>query len=131
MAERHAETIFETDRELNKLSAKLRAIEQREGLGELDEFDPDHPETPADWKVLDAKSNRRFEAVEKIEHDRIIGWLRRHGEFDMAELFANDRAAFEDRRETGRCKVYGPMPDLNAAIGAGDAGLTEVVTGDK
>jgi hypothetical protein len=131
MAERHAETIFETDRKLNELSAKLRAIEKREGLGELDEFDPDHPETPADWKVLDAKSNRRFEAVEKIEHDRIIGWLRRHGEFDMADLFANDREAFEDRREAGRCKVHGPMPDLNAAIGAGDAGLTEVVTNDK
>ena len=131
MAERHAETIFETDRELNELSAKIRAIEQREGLGEFDEFDPDHPETPADWKVLDAKSNRRFQAVEKIEHDRIIGWLRCHGEFDMADLFANDREAFEDRREAGRCKVHGPMPDLNAAIGAGDAGLTEVVTGDK
>jgi hypothetical protein len=49
----------------------------------------------------------------------------------MAELFANDREAFEDRREAGRCKVYGPMPDLNADTSAGDAGLTEVVTGDK
>jgi hypothetical protein len=130
MAERHAETIFETDRQLNELSAKIRAIEQREGLGELDEFDPDHPETPADWKVLDAKSNRRFEAVEKIRDARFIRWLRRHGEFDMADLFANDRAAFDRRREAGRCKVHGPMPD-NAAICAGDAGLTEVVTDDK
>ena len=101
MAERHAESIFETDRKLNELSAKIRAIEQREGLDELDEFDPDHPETPPDWKVLDAKSNRRFQAVEKIERERVIGWLRCHGELDMADLFANDRAAF-DRRRAGR-----------------------------
>ena len=131
MAERHAESIFETDRKLNELSAKIRAIEQREGLGELDEFDPDHPETPADWKVLDAKSNRRFEAVEKIEHDRIIGWLRRHGELDMADLFANDRAAFDRRREAGRCEVYGPISDTITDAVQVDTGLTEVVKGNE
>ena len=131
MAERHAKSIFETDRKLNELSAKIRAIEQREGLGELDEFDPDHPETPADWKVLDAKSNRRFEAVEKIEHDRIIGWLRRHGELDMADLFANDRAAFDRRREAGRCEVYGPISDTITDAVQVDTGLTEVVKGNE
>jgi hypothetical protein len=131
MAERHAETIFETDRELNELSAKIRAIEKREGLGELAEFDPDHPDTPADWKALNAKSNRRFQEVEIIEDARIIGWLRRHGETDMANLYANDRAAFDRRREAGRCKIYGPMPDTNADIGEGDTGLTEVVKVDK
>ena len=128
MAERHAESIFETDRKLNELSAKIRAIEQREGLGELDEFDPDHPETPADWKVLDAKSNRRFEAVEKIEHDRIIGWLRRHGELDMADLFANDRAAFDRRREAGRCKLFGPIPDTITDAIQVDTEVTEVIS---
>ena len=109
-------------RKLNELSAKIRAIEQREGLDELDEFDPDHPETPADWKVLDAKSNRRFQAVEKIERDRIIRWLRRHGELDMADLFANDRAAFDRRREAGRCKLFGPMPDIITATMRGGHG---------
>jgi hypothetical protein len=128
MAERHAESIFETDRKLNELSAKIRAIEQREGLDELDEFDPDHPETPADWKVLDAKSNRRFQAVEKLERERIIGWLRRHGETEMAELFANDRAAFDRRREAGRCKLFGPMPDIITAATQGDTGVTQVVS---
>jgi hypothetical protein len=131
MAESHAESIFETDRELNELSAKIRAIEKREGLSEFDEFDPDHPETPADWKVLDAESNRRYHEVEKIHDDRFVGWLRRHGELDMADLFANDRAAFDRRREAGRCKIYGPMPDINADIGQGDTGLTEVVKEDK
>ena len=127
-AERLADEIFETDTKLNDLSAKIRAIEQREGLGELDEFDPDHPETPADWKVLDAKSNRRFQAVEKIRDARFIRWLRRHGELDMADLFANDRAAFDRRREAGRCKLFGPMPDFITDTGEGDTGVTEVIS---
>jgi hypothetical protein len=128
MAERHAETIFETDRQLNELSSKIRAIEQREGLDELDEFDPDHPETPADWKALNGKSNRRFQAVEKIRDARFIRWLRRHGELDITDLFANDRAAFDRRREVGRCKIYGPMPDIITAASQGDTGVTEVIS---
>ena len=115
-AEQSADEIFETDAKLNELSAKIRAIEQREGLDELDEFDPDHPETPADWKVLDAKSNRRFQAVEKIRDARFIRWLRRHGELDMADLFANDRAAFDRRREAGRCKLFGPTRFIPARV---------------
>ena len=126
-AERLADEIFETDTKLNELSARIRAIEQREGLGELDEFDPDHPETPAEWKVLDAKSNRRFQAVEKIRDAQFIRWLRRHGELEMADLFANDRAAFDRRREAGRCKLFGPMPDFNTDTMHGDTGVTEVI----
>jgi hypothetical protein len=127
IAECHAETIFRTDAALNELHAKIRAIEKREGLGELDEFDPDHPETPADWKTLNAEADRRFEAVQKIENDRIIGWLRRHGEFDMADLFVNDRAAFDRRREAGRCEVYGPMTDAISNAIQGDTGVTQVI----
>jgi len=127
-AERSADKIFETDTKLNELSTKLRAIEQRECLDELDEFDPDHPETPADWKVLDAKSNRRFQAVEKIRDARFIRWLRLHGELDMADLFANDRSAFDRRREAGRCKLFGPMPDFNTDTMQGDTGVTEVIS---
>ena len=127
-AEQSADEIFETDAKLNELSAKLRAIEQREGLNELDEFDPDHPETPADWKVLAAKSDRRFKAVEKIERERFIRWLRRHGELDMADLFATNRAAFDRRREAGRCKLFGPMPDLITDTMQGDTGVTEVIS---
>ena len=87
LAERSVEEIFETDGELNRLSAKIRAIEKREGLDEFDEFIPGHGK-PADWKVLEAKSNRRYQAVEKIQDARFIRWLRHHGELDMAELFA-------------------------------------------
>jgi hypothetical protein len=111
------------------LSAKIRAIERREGLSEFDEFIPGHE--PADWQALNNQWRGRFQEVEKIHDDRVIHWLRRHGETEMAELFANDRAAFDRRREVGRCKVFGPMPDINADAMPGDTGSSEVVTGDK
>jgi hypothetical protein len=128
MAECHAETIFETDPELKELSDQIRAIKKREGLSEFDEFIPDHSETPADWKAANDQWNDRYQEVEKIRDDRFIGWLRRHGETEMAELFANDRAAFDRRREAGRCKIYGPMPDIITAAMQGDTGVTEVMS---
>ena len=131
MAESHAETIFDTDPELNELSAKIRAIEKREGLSELDEFIPDHPETPADWKALNDQWHDRFQEVEKTEDDRVIGWLCRHGETDMADLYLNDRAAFDRRREAGRHILFGSLPDINTDTGDGDAGLAELATGDE
>ena len=131
LAELSVDDIFDTDNELNELSAKIRAIEKREGLDESDNFIPDHPDTPADWKALDAKWKRRYEQVEKIQDARFIRWLRHHGELDKADLFVNDRAAFDRRREAGRCFYFGPLPDINAVTGDGDTGLTEVVTGDE
>lgn len=131
LAERSVDDIFDTDKDLNKLSAKIRAIEKREGLDESDNFIPDHPDTPADWKALDAKWKRRYQEVEKIHDARFIRWLRHHGELDMADLFVNDRAAFDRRREAGRCFYFGPLTDIKADTGAGDAGLTEVVTSDE
>jgi hypothetical protein len=129
LAERSVEDVFEKDGELNRLNAKIRAIEKREGLDEFDEFIPGHE--PADWKVLEAKWNRRYQEVEKIQDARFIRWLRHHGELDMANLFLNDRAAFVRCREAGRCFYFGPLPDINADTGDGDTGLTEVVTGDE
>ena len=123
--------LFETDRELNRLREKIRSIEKREELPESYEFDPDHPETPADWKALNTAWNRRYQEVEKIRDARFIRWLRRHGELDMADLYANDRATFDRRREAGRCILFGPLPDLNADAGEGDTGLTEVITGNE
>lgn len=129
LAERSVEHIYETDVELKRLGAKMRVIEKREGLEELDEFAPGSE--PADWKVLAAKSDRRYQAVEKIEREGIIRWLRHHGELDMADLLVNDPDTFDARREAGRCFYHGPGPDTSAATSAGDTGLTEVVTSDK
>jgi hypothetical protein len=130
-AETWAESIWDTDPELNELCQKLTAIEQREGLGEFDEFDPDHPETPADWKALNTKSNCRYEEVVRIEDERLVGFLLAHGEPDMADLYASNRAAYDRRREAGRCAVFGPQPDADAETGEGDTGLTQLVAGGQ
>jgi hypothetical protein len=131
LAEHWAESVFDTDPMSNELSAKMRAIEQREGLTEFDEFIPDHPETPADWKALNAESHHRFHELERIRDARFVRFLLAHGEIEMADLYANDRAAFDRRREAGRCSAFGPLPDINADIGEGDTGLTQVITGDE
>lgn len=130
LAERWAESVLDTDPALNELFAKMRAIEQREGLTEFDELIPDHPETPADWKALNAKSHWRFHELEHIRDARIVRFLLAHGETEMADLYVNDRAAFDRRREAGRLSVFGPVPDINADIGEGDTGLTQVITGE-
>jgi hypothetical protein len=130
-AESWVESIFDRDPELNQLSAKLKAVEQREGLTELEEFDPDHPDTPGDWKALNAQSHRRYEEVARIEDARLVRFLLAHGETDMADLYANDRAAYDRRREAGRLLVFGPLRDKDADIGEGDTGLTQVVKGEE
>ena len=130
LAEHWAESVFDTDPAMKELSTKMRAIEQREGLAEFDEFDPDHPETPADWKVLNAESHRRFHELEHIRDARFVRFLLAHGEIDMADLFAKDRAAFDGRREAGRHSIFGPLPDINADMEEGDTGLTQVMQGE-
>jgi hypothetical protein len=131
LAEHWAESVFDTDPALNELFAKMRAIEQREGLTEFDEFIPDHPETPADWRVLNAESHRRFHELEHIRDARFVRFLLAHGEIEMAALYANDRAAFDRRREAGRFSVCGPLPDMTANISEGDTGLTQVIQEDE
>ena len=131
LAEDYAEIVFDTDQELTRLSAKLRVIELNQGLAEFDEFDPDHPETPAEWKALNEKSNRRYREVEKISDGRLVSWLRRHGEIEMAELYLNDRTAFDGRRESGRILIHGTSPDKKASNQPGDPGLTQVEQGDE
>jgi hypothetical protein len=131
MAEHHAETIWDMDPELNELCDQMRVIEEREGLTECDEFDPDDPETPADWKALNAKSNRRYQEVVRISGERFLGWLRRNGENEIADLFLKDRAEYDRRREAGRFLVFGPQPDISAGSGKRDMGVTQVATGQK
>jgi hypothetical protein len=126
MAERHADAIWDTDPELNELCDQMRAIEEREGLTDCEEFDQDDSETPAEWKALNAESNRRYQEVVRISDDRFIGWLRRHGENEIADLFLNNRAEYDRRREGGRFLVFGPQPVIKANIGGGDTGVSEV-----
>jgi hypothetical protein len=126
LAEKSVEDMHDTDRELKRLNAKMRAIEKREGfVDELDEFI--RGQEPADWKALEIKWCRRYQAVEEIVREGITRWLRQHGEFDMADLSVNDRAAFDSRREAGRCFIFGPFPEISADTSAGDTAITSVV----
>ena len=127
MAASHAETVFQTDAALDGIHDKMEAIRQREDA----DWDLDDPDAPEDYRALAGRWSRRFLELEQVRETRFIGWLRRHGETEMANLYANDRAAFDRRREAGRCKIYGPMPDTNADIGEGDTGSSEVMTEDK
>jgi hypothetical protein len=129
MAEQHADNIWDTDPELNELCDQMRVIEESAGLTECDEFDPDDPETPADWKALNAQSNRRYQEVNTINAERLIGWLRRNGENEIADLFVNDRAEYDRRREAGRFLVFGPQPVIKPTTGGGDTGVTQEATG--
>jgi hypothetical protein len=129
MAEQHADAIWDMDPELNELCDQMRVIEEREGLTECDEFDPDDPQTPADWKALNAKSNRRYQEVVRISGERFIAWLRRNGENEIADMFLNDRAEYDRRREAGRFLVFGPQPVIKASTGGGDTGVTQEATG--
>ena len=131
MGESFADTIFENDPELHELHAKMRAVEKSEQLTDSYEFDPEHPETPADWKQLNAQRDERFRKVERLYHNRFTGWLRRHGETVMADLYVDDRAAFDRRREAARLLVFGPFPAKATDPNQGDPELTEVAGGDE
>jgi hypothetical protein len=126
MAELHVNALFQTDAALNEINRRMAAIRQREGA----DWDAEDADAPGDYEALVDQWNRRFEELEAVREARFIGWLRRLGELDMADLYANDRAAFDRRREAGRCRVHGPSPGGNETAESGDTGLTQVVTGD-
>jgi len=49
----------------------------------------------------------------------------------MADLYLNDRTAFDRRREAARLLVFGPVPEKDTDPVQGDTGLTEVVGVDE
>jgi len=91
----------EDDPALKAIGEKLRAAEVAHGLAE-DEYWP-LGEAPDDVEQLRAE----WEAA----HDRrTAAVFRAHGEGDMADLFLNDRLAFDRRYERGRRAILGPLP---------------------
>jgi len=49
--------------------------------------------------------------------------LRRHGETAMADLYLNDRTAFDRRREAARLLVFGPVLEKDTDPVQGTPGL--------
>jgi len=118
MAERHADTIFQADAGLDGINSQMKIIRQREDA----DWDLDDPDAPEDYRTLAGHWSRRYVELEQVREARFIAWLSRHGELGMADLYVNDRADFDRRREAGRCEVHGPMPDTITNALQGDTG---------
>ena len=127
MAERHAETIMMTDAGLDGIHSQMETIRQREDA----DWDLDDPDAPEDYRTLAGHWSRRYVELEQVREARFIAWLSRHGELGMADLYVNDRADFDRRREAGRCEVHGPMPDTITNALQGDTVSSEVVQGNE
>lgn len=127
LAEHHADAIYQTDPALEAIHHQMAAIRQREST----DWDAEGADAPADYQALVGQWNRRLDELQAVREARFIGWLRRHGELDMADLYAHDRAAFARRREAGRVRVHGPSPGGKGNAEPGDTGPTQVVTDDR
>ena len=89
--------------ELGDISARLDAIREREGLDD-DEFWP-IGQGPEDWQELNEEYSRVLGA--KFEET-----LREYGLVDMADLYRQDREAYDMRREEGRRLVFEDISEL-------------------
>lgn len=78
--------LAEDDPAIKDLSAKMKAIQQREGLAEDRVLALNDPETPEDYKEM----NRRQDEI-------IAAILKQYGEDEIAGLLLNDHDAFERR----------------------------------
>lgn len=89
--------------ELADISARMDAISEREGLHE-DEYWP-IGQGPEDWEELSEQYSQVLD--EKFEET-----LREYGLVDMANLYCQDREAYDARREEGRRLVVEDIPEL-------------------
>ena len=91
------------DFELGDISARIDAIRKREGLDE-DEYWP-IGQGPEDWEELSEQYSQVLDA--KFEET-----LREYGLVDMANLYRQDRKAYDLRREEGRRLVFEDVSEL-------------------
>ena len=77
---------------LKSIFEKMKAIEDREGLGPDEEFYPNGPDTPDDFKAL-------FREWQRINQSIVVEVMRGYGEDELADLFLNDPDEFDRRYE--------------------------------
>ena len=104
MVERLADDIIPNDPKLRAISAKIDAIEKREGLAEDEYWMSSDPNVPADWQALIKK-------WERCHNEIIVAILKQCGEYEIANLFLNRKEEFDLQFETGRCIVFKGRPD--------------------
>ena len=124
LAEIWAETVFDTDRTLARISKTMRAVERRDNR----DWELDDPAAPADFKALATQLEQRFAELEPIRKRRVVAWLCSCGEVELATLYLNDLATFQRRWEAGSLAINRMDSDAGRAeVGRGDPGLTSVV----
>lgn len=90
-------------KELEDLSSRIQAIEEREGLGDL-EYWP-RGAGPEDWNHL----SKQYETIVDAKFEEA---LREFGLNDMANLYHNDRDEYDAQREQGRLISVTRTPEL-------------------
>ena len=91
------------DAELGDISARIDAIRKREGLDEDEDWFIG--QGPEDWKEL----NEQYSQVLNAKFEET---LCEYGLVDMANLYRQDRKAYDARREEGRRLVFEDISEL-------------------
>ena len=91
------------DAELGDISARIDAIRKREGLDEDEDWFIG--QGPEDWKEL----NEQYSQVLNAKFEET---LREYGLVDMANLYRQDRKAYDACREEGRRLVFEDISEL-------------------
>lgn len=86
------------DQKLAEISAKMRAIEKREGLTDDEYWQLD--DAPEDYQALADEWDDRADELR-------VQLFRLFDEHEMADLYLNDRAEFDRRFDLGRRAVIG------------------------
>ena len=89
--------------ELGDISARINAIRKREGLDEDEDWFIG--QGPEDWEEL----NEQYSQVLDAKFEKT---LREYGLVDMANLYRQDREAYDARREEGRRLVFEDISEL-------------------
>ena len=99
--------IFElhNDVRLNELNAKIKEIQEREGLDDDEFFVRGDPDTPEDYQALNIEFEHRIDEIR-------IDILSEFGEDELAELFLNNRMEYVKRYYNGWRVLEKDNPDI-------------------
>ena len=76
------------DPQLDEITRKIEAIEEREGLEEGEHFLPDNPDTPEDYQAQSIEFNARGSMI-------VAEIMTGYGENDMAEKYLNNPMGYK------------------------------------
>jgi hypothetical protein len=105
---------------LRKIARQIERIERKHGLRE-DEYWTDD-EAPAEYK---AARKRQREIWDQAFRENLVA----HGESQIAQLFAQDRSAYEAKFEAGRLYFFGSAFTTPDGLEAWVDGLMEAIAG--